>query len=154
MYKGSDTIDPTTVTYSKAELYPGDAVEIRVSARTPTYGGTVYYQYQYTLDGKTWTNLGSKTTSTTATVTIPEGVERFQARVLASDGWGFTSTTYVTGPSLGVSQMKAYGTVAGVVTPLAKAGASSAGRCGACRRATWPSPGCGKNSFREGKSHV
>ncbi len=120
MYKGSDTIDPTTVTYSKAELYPGDAVEIRVSARTPTYGGTVYYQYQYTLDGKTWTNLGSKTTSTTATVTIPEGVERFQARVLASDGWGFTSTTYVTGPSLGVSQMKAYGTVAGVVTPLAK----------------------------------
>lgn len=119
-YKGSDTIDPTAVTYSKTELYPGDTVTITVSARTPTYGGTVYYQYQYTTDGTTWVNLGGRTTSTTASFTVPEDAEHFQARVLASDGWGFTSTTYVNGPSLGVSQLKAYGTVSGTIRALKK----------------------------------
>lgn len=120
VYKGSDTIDPTAVTYSKTELYPGDTVTITVSARTPAYGGTVYYQYQYTTDGTTWVNLGGRTTSTTASFTVPEDAEHFQARVLASDGWGFTSTTYVNGPSLGVSQLKAYGTVSGTIRALKK----------------------------------
>lgn len=120
VYKGSDNIDPTAVTYSKSDLYPGDTVTINVTPRTPTYGGTVYYQYQYTTDGTTWKNLGSKTTSTTAAFTIPEDVEHFQARVLASDGWGFVSTTYINGPSLGVSQLKAYGTVSGTILALKK----------------------------------
>ncbi len=117
---GSDTIDPSGVAYSKEELYAGDLVEIRVTPRAPTYGGTVYYLYQYSTNGSTWTNIGSRTTNTTASVTIPAGATQFQARVLASDGWGFTSATYVTGPSLGVSQLKAYVGVSGKARAVQK----------------------------------
>lgn len=113
-YKGSDTIDPSAVTYSKQDLYPGEPVTISVTPVTPTYGGTVSYLYQYSIDGgSTWKNIGSKTTNTSVSITIPEGALQFQSRVTASDGWGFTSTTPVLGPSLGVSQLKAYAAVSG-----------------------------------------
>ena len=115
IYKGSDTIDPTAVTYSKTDLYPGEPVIISVAPITPTYGGIISYLYQYSTNGgSTWTNIGSKTTETTASVTIPEGAKQFQSRVTASDGWGFTSTTPVFGPNLEVSQLKAYASVNGV----------------------------------------
>lgn len=120
VYRGSDTIDPSGVTYSKEDIYPGDIIEIGVTPTEPTYGGTIYYQYQYTVDGNTWTNLGSKTTSTTATVTIPDGAKQFQVRVIASDGWGFTSTTYVYGSLLTTSQLKAYTSVNGNIRKLTK----------------------------------
>lgn len=114
VYKGSDNIDPISVIYSKPDLEAGEPVTITVSPRTPTYGGTIYYQYQYSTDGgNTWTSLGSKTTATSKSITIPEEVEQFQARVLASDSWGFTSTTYVNGPNVPVSQIKAYATIDG-----------------------------------------
>lgn len=114
VYKGSDNIDPISITYSKQDLTSGEPTTVFVSSRAPTYGGTIYYQYQYSTDGgNTWTNIGSKTTSTSKTVTIPEGAEQFQARVQASDGWGFMSTTYIYGPNLTVSQIKAYATVGG-----------------------------------------
>ncbi len=120
-YKGSDTIDPSAVTYSKQDLYPGELVTITADPVTPTYGGIISYQYQYSLDGgSTWTNIGSKTTSTSKTMNIPEGAEQFQARVQASDGWGFTSTTYVYGPNLPVSQIKAYAAVGGKLVAGAK----------------------------------
>lgn len=112
--KGSDSIDPSAVTYSKQDLYPGEPVTISVTPVTPTYGGTVSYLYQYSIDGgSTWKNIGSKTTNTSVSITIPEGALQFQSRVTASDGWGFTSTTPVLGPSLGVSQLKAYAAVSG-----------------------------------------
>lgn len=111
-YRGSDTIDPTAVTYSTNDLYPNEPVTITVTPVTPTYGGTIYYQYQYSTNGgSTWTNLGSRTTDTSKTMTIPEGATQFRARVTASDGWGFTSTTPVLGANLGVSQLKAFATL-------------------------------------------
>ncbi len=109
-YKGSDTIDPLSVTYRENTLYKGEPVSVQIEARTPTYGGTISYQYQYSVDGgKTWTNAGSKTTETSQEITVPAEAKQFQARVLASDNYGFTSTTYVYGPASGVSQLKAYG---------------------------------------------
>lgn len=129
VYKGSDIIDPILVSYSKSEPEAGDPITIAATPRTPTYGGTISYQYQYSIDGgKTWTNIGNKTTATSKTVTIPEGAEQFQARVLASDGWGFTSTTYVYGPSLPVSQIKAYATVGGKLAAGAKMYATMGGK--------------------------
>lgn len=111
-YRGSDTIDPTAVTYSTNDLYPNESVTITVTPVTPTYGGIIYYQYQYSTNGgSTWTNLGSRTTDTSKTMTIPEGATQFRARVTASDGWGFTSTTPVLGANLGVSQLKAFATI-------------------------------------------
>lgn len=120
-YKGSDTIDPNSISYSKSELYSGEPVIINISPKVPTYGGVVYYQFSYSTNGgSTWTNIGSKTTETNKTITIPTGASQFQARALASDGWGFTSTTYVTGPNLPVSQIKAYATVGGKLMAGAK----------------------------------
>lgn len=111
-YRGSDSIDPTAVTYSTNDLYPNEPVTIIVTPVTPTYGGTIHYQYQYSLNGgNTWTNLESRTTDTNKTMTIPETATQFRARVTASDGWGFTSTTPVSGANLGVSQLKAFATL-------------------------------------------
>lgn len=128
-YKGYDDVDPSAISYSIQDLYGGEPVTVSVTPVTPTYGGTVYYQYQYSTDGgSTWTNIGSKTTATSKTITIPEGAEQFQARVLASDGWGFTSATYVNGANLPVSQIKAYATVDGKLMAGAKMYATVGGK--------------------------
>lgn len=108
-YKGSDSIDPTEVNYSKDELEAGESVEIQVTPANPTYGGLLYYQYQYsTDDGASWKNIGGRTTDTAKSLVIPSDATRFQARVVASDDYGFTSTTYVMGPAVAVSNLKAY----------------------------------------------
>lgn len=115
VYRGSDNIDPVSVTYSKTDLQQNEPVEVRVTPRAPTYGGTVYYQYAYSIDGgRTWKNIGSRTTEISVTITVPEGAAQFQARVTASDSWGFTSTTPVLGQNLEVSQLKAYAAVSGI----------------------------------------
>lgn len=108
-FLGSDSIDPYSVTYSKSELQAGESISISASARNPTYGGIVYYQFSYSTDGgNTWSNIGSKTKTLSVTITIPAGANQFQARVIASDTWGFTSDTPVYGTSLGVTTLKAY----------------------------------------------
>lgn len=109
VFKGSDSIDPVSIEYSKTEqIYSGEKVIVTVNKTTPTYGGTVYYLYQYSIDGHTWKNSGEKTSSTNRTITIPEGSKQFQVRVLASDSYGFTSATYVYGSTLGVQNLKLY----------------------------------------------
>lgn len=114
-FLGSDIVDPQLITYSKNDLQSGESISLRVTPRVPTYGGTIYYQYQYSTNGgNTWANIGSRTTSTNKEVTIPVGANQFQARVIASDGWGFTSSTPVKGQNLAVSQLKAYATVSGI----------------------------------------
>lgn len=96
VYSGADSIDPTSVTYSKNDIHPGDSVTITINPATVKYGGTIYYQYQYSTNGgTTWFNLGSKTTETSKTTTVSVQANQFRVRVQASDDWGFTSSTYV-----------------------------------------------------------
>lgn len=97
-----DTIDPYSLSYSLTKPEAGKSITISVSPRSSSYG-TVYYQYQYSIDnGNTWTNIGSKTTSTSTNITVPNGATQFKARVLASDNLGFISTTWVVGSNLTV----------------------------------------------------
>lgn len=108
-YKGSDNIDPYSVNYSSDELEAGKSITVTLNPRSNTYGGTVYYQYSYSTNGGTsWTNYGGKTTSTSQNITVPSNATQFRVRVQTSDDMGFTSTDYVTGTNLEVSQMKAY----------------------------------------------
>lgn len=100
-YKGSDNIDPIAVNYSTTSPKGGSAITIKVTARSNTYGGTIKYQYQVQLDSGSWTTL-TTTTSTSYSYTIPKGTNTFRARVRASDNYGFTSSTYVTGSTLNV----------------------------------------------------
>lgn len=109
IYKGSDNIDPYSVNYSSDELEAGKNITVTLNPRSNTYGGTVYYQYSYSTNGGTsWTNYGGKTTSTSQNITVPSNATQFRVRVQTSDDMGFTSTDYVTGTNLEVSQMKAY----------------------------------------------
>lgn len=123
VYRGSDCIDPTAVGYSKTSgIRGGDTVTVNVTARSNTYGGTISYQYQYSTDGgSTWTNSGSKTTAVSQSMTIPVGVSQFRARVVASDNYGFTSTTYVAGSNLAVINGEIKACIDGVIktcTPI------------------------------------
>lgn len=111
-YLGSDNIDPTSVTYSASSPVQGQSITIQVSPRSNTYGGTVSYQYQYSINnGSTWTNIDSPTTSTSKSFTIPSSATQFKARVRASDNMGFTSTDYVTGENLTVREPTAKYTI-------------------------------------------
>lgn len=104
VYRGYDCIDPSTVSYSTDAPRGGETIDITVTPRANTYGGTIKYKYEYSLDGGvTWTVANSGTTSTTVSVLIPAGSTQFQARVTASDDTGFTSTTAVSGAALTVT---------------------------------------------------
>lgn len=127
VYKGSDCIDPTAVGYSTTTPKGGSSITVNVTARSNTYGGTISYQYQYSTNGgSTYTNSGSETTATSKSITIPSGVTQFCARVVASDNYGFTSTTYVTGANLTVINGEIKVGMAGVV----KTGTPVVGRAG------------------------
>ena len=102
IFEGSDCIDPTSVSYSTTEPSGGKSITISVTARSNTYGGTISYQYQYSTNGgSSWTTI-TTTTSKSRSVTIPKGATQFMARVRASDNYGFTSSTYVSGANLTV----------------------------------------------------
>ena len=101
VYSGSDNIDPIAVSYSTNSPKGGSSITIKVTARSNTYGGRIKYQYQVQLDSGSWTTL-TTTTSTSYSYTIPKGTNTFRARVRASDNYGFTSSTYVTGSTLTV----------------------------------------------------
>lgn len=93
---GSDNIDAKSISLSKSSVKVGEDVTITVSPSTSnTYGGTISYTYQYSTNGgSTWSSLKT-TTLTSATVNISSGTS-FKARVVASDNYGFTSSTYTT----------------------------------------------------------
>ena len=96
-YKGSDCIDPTSVTYSKNVASAGDTITVSVTKRSNTYGGTISYTYEYSTDfGATWTNASSKT------ITVPNGATNLIVRVKAKDNYGFTSSTYVYGNGISI----------------------------------------------------
>ncbi|WP_322201163.1 hypothetical protein [Acutalibacter intestini] len=119
-YLGSDSIDPLGLSCSAQELRPGDTLTVSVEAATPAFGGEIYYQYSYRVNGGSWVNLGVKTTSASKILTVPANAESIQVRVLTSDGWGFTSADYVQGPVLKVVKMAAYAGVSGKARALGK----------------------------------
>jgi len=101
LYRGSDNIDPTAISYPTTGLTPGQSITVTVTPRSNTYGGTISYLYQYSTNGgSTWTNSGAATTSTSKSITIPSNAAQFMARIRAQDDMGFTSTTYVTGDNI------------------------------------------------------
>ena len=103
-YLGSDTIDPTAISYSTNSPRPGESITVTVTPCGNTYGGTIYYQYQYSTNGgSTWVNAGDKTADTNKSLIVLTNATQFRARVVASDNTGFTSSTYVTGVNLGIN---------------------------------------------------
>ena len=101
MYKGSDIIDPTSISYSSF-IKGGEALTLTVVASADNvYGGTITYNWEVQLDNGTWTSIGSGT-SLSQTYTVPKGTNTFAARVKASDNMGFTSTDYITGSTYSV----------------------------------------------------
>lgn len=97
---GSDSIDPT-ISYPSM-IHGGDSVNVSVTPAENTFGGTISYRYEYSLDGgTTWTSI-STTTATSVSVAVPKGTPSFKARVRASDDMGFTSTDYVYGATVTV----------------------------------------------------
>lgn len=104
-YAGSDSIDPTAINYSTSKPGSGDTITVSITRPNNTLGGTVYYQYSYSVNGgASWTNAGSKTTATSQSITIPAAATQFQARIQASDDIGFTSSSYITGTNLIINQ--------------------------------------------------
>ena len=114
VYEGADCIDPIEVSYA-TDFKGGDSLAIYVTPGTNVYGGTISYQYQYSIDGGvTWNTIGTST-ATTYTRVVPNDAPQFQARVIASDDMGFTSTTYVAGPNVVLKKTSGYTSVSGAI---------------------------------------
>lgn len=103
-YLGSDTIDPTAISYPTTQLRPGDSLTVAVSPRTPTYGGTISYLYQYRVNGGAWTDIQT-TTAASISFTVPASAKSIQFRARAQDNMGFTSATYVTGAAVTLERL-------------------------------------------------
>lgn len=96
VYKGSDEVDPYSVSASApGGLRPGASATVQVNPRTPTYGGTISYIYQYKVNGGSWQDIQT-TTSNSVFFSIPSGMRTIQFRVQAKDDTGFLSNSYVT----------------------------------------------------------
>ena len=99
--QGNDNIDASAVGYNTQQPRGGQPITITVTPSAGNvYGGTVRYTYQVQLAGGAWQTISSNNTATSLQYTIPAGTATFAARVLASDTWGFSSTTYTTGATL------------------------------------------------------
>ena len=101
--QGNDNIDASAVGYNTQQPRGGQPITITVTPSAGNvYGGTVRYTYQVQLAGGAWQTISSNNTAASLQYTIPAGTATFAARVLASDTWGFSSTTYTTGATLTV----------------------------------------------------
>ena len=88
--KGSDTIDPVSVSYSSS-IQGGQTVAITINPSTGNvYGGTIKYKVEYQLNGGSWKVANSGTTNTNLSILVPAGTQTFRARATASDNMGFT----------------------------------------------------------------
>lgn len=91
-----DVIDPSSVNLPESIRYNSDiTISITPSsdAQTNSYGN-ISYTYQYKFDDGSWTTI-STTSETSVELHIPSDKSSIQARVLAQDDIGFTSSTYV-----------------------------------------------------------
>lgn len=94
-YKGSDTIDPESVTIP-ASANGSEPLPVTVTPRAPVHGGTIAYKYEYSVDGGgSWVSAGDATTATTKRIAIPAGTQTMRVRVRAQDNLGFVSADYV-----------------------------------------------------------
>ena len=103
VYKGSDNIDPTAISYPTSTVNAGGTIKITITASTGIkHGGTITYIYQRSSDGGSWAQAKSST-STSYTDTVPTSTKStVKYRVYAKDNYGFTSSTYVTGSEVPV----------------------------------------------------
>lgn len=116
---GSETdlsMDPSAVALSDANPTAGSKATAIVTPTSTTLDyGTLTYTYQYsTNNGSTWTAIGT-TTSTSISFTIPGSASQIKVRVQASDGIGYTSSTYIESSNYTVNQYTSYAGVSGVV---------------------------------------
>ena len=91
-----DIIDPSSVNLPESIRYNSDiTISITPSsdAQTNRYGN-ITYTYQYKFDNGSWTTIET-TSETSVELHIPSDKSSIQARVLAQDDIGFTSSTYV-----------------------------------------------------------
>lgn len=91
-----DVIDPSSVNLPESIRYNSDiTISITPSsdAQTNSYGN-ITYTYQYRFDDGSWTTIET-TSETSVELHIPSDKSSIQARVLAQDDIGFTSSTYV-----------------------------------------------------------
>lgn len=90
VYKGSDTIDPTAVSYDASTVIAGETVSVTISPSSGnSYGGTITYSVEVNVDETGWEPY-TETTSTSFTFTIPEDAVSWRCRVKARDNLGFT----------------------------------------------------------------
>lgn len=95
--KGSDTIDPSAVTYDPNTVIAGQDVAVIISPSSGNvYGGTITYSIEVNIDETGWEPY-TETTQTSFTFTIPEDAVSWRTRVKAKDNTGFASSTYVYG---------------------------------------------------------
>lgn len=120
-YQGQDNIDPTAVTYPGGPK-SGVPITITVTPRANTYGGTISYQYEYTLDGGNVWNQLALTTAMSQQYTIPKGTQTFRVRVQARDNMGFTSSDWIYGPQVNVVNNSAPSAPPTITVPVSPRG--------------------------------
>lgn len=92
--RGNDSIDPSAVSIPDAPQR-GENANIAVKPGQNSYGGTITYLYQYSVDGGTTWIVIDSSTAVSVWVVVPDDAKTLQARVRASDNMGFTSADYV-----------------------------------------------------------
>lgn len=128
---GINGTDDNGLAYGDNKFVCFEAYGKRFAYTQSGYGGTISYQYQYSIDGgTTWTAAGPATTDTEKTITVPQDAEQFMVRVRAQDDMGFVSDDYVAGENLMVQVMMLWVGVNGVARLARKA---SVGVNGAAR---------------------
>lgn len=98
-----DIIDPSSVNLPESIRYNSDiTISITPSsdAQTNSYGNIIY-TYQYRFNDGSWTTIET-TSETSVELHIPSGKSSIQARVLAQDDIGFTSSTYVASATVNI----------------------------------------------------
>ena len=100
----------------------GVPITITVTPRANTYGGTISYQYEYTLDGGNVWNQLALTTAASQQYTIPKGTQTFRVRVQARDNMGFTSSDWIYGPQVNVVNNSAPSAPPTITVPVSPRG--------------------------------
>lgn len=108
VYRGSDDIDPTNVSYSSTTPSPGQSITVTVTPNSSLIVNNLTYFYQYSINGGTsWTDYGATSYGSSITTSIPYGARQFQVRVRATIApEGIASEVYVYGANLSTVQYK------------------------------------------------